>query len=81
MDVLIVCAIVVTLRLVIRFFGALATAGWGKAIVALTNPLVIHFGLHAIKTPYGGVFDVSAALMIGGYLIVEWVISGVRSRA
>ena len=61
MDVLIACAVAVTLRLGVEFFGQLAAQSWGKAVVAFTNPLVIPFGVHAIKTPYGGVFDVNAA--------------------
>jgi hypothetical protein len=81
MDILIVCAIAVTARLGVKFFGQLASQGWGKALIAMTNPLVIPFGFHAIKTPYGGVFEVSAALMIGVYLAIEWVLAGIRSRA
>ena len=81
MDVLIVCAVAVTVRLGVRFFGQLSGHGWGKAIVAYTHPLVIPFGFHAIKTPYGGVFDTSAALMIVVFLAVEWVIAGIRTRA
>jgi len=81
MNVLIVCAIAVTVRLGIRFFGQLASQEWGKAIVSWTSVLVIPFGLHSIKTPYGGVFEVSAALMIGVYLAIEWVLAGIRSRA
>jgi hypothetical protein len=81
MNVLIVCAIAVTARLGVRFFGQLASQDWGKTIIALTSPLVIPFGFHAIKTPYGGVFEVSAALMIGVYLAIEWVLAGIRSRA
>jgi hypothetical protein len=81
MDVLIVCAVAVTLRLGVRFFGQLAAQSWGKTVIAFTSPLVFPFGLHAIKTPYGGIFDVNAAVMVAVYLVVEWVLSGIRSRA
>ena len=81
MDILIVCAVAVTARLGVKFFGQLASQGWGKALIAFTNPLVFPFGFHAIKTPYGGVFEVSAALMIGVFLAIEWVLAGIRSRA
>ena len=81
MDVLIACAVAVTARLCVGFFGQLAALGWGKAILAFTKMLVIPFGFHAIKTPYGGVFDVNAAATIGVLLVAEWILSGIRSRA
>lgn len=81
MDILIACAVAVTLRLAVGFFGQLSSQSWGKAVLAFTHPLVIPFGLQSIKTPYGGVFDVNAAAMIVVFLLVEWVLSGIRSRA
>jgi hypothetical protein len=81
MDILIAVAVADTLRLAFEFFGQFASKSWGKAIVAFTNPLVASFGFHSIKTPYGGVFDVNAAVMIGLFLVLEWVLSGVRGRA
>ena len=81
MDILIVVAIALTARLCVVFFGQLAAQGWGQTIIALTNPLIIPFGVTAIKTPYGGSFEVVAALTIVVVLLVEWVLSSVRSRA
>jgi hypothetical protein len=81
MNILIVVAIALTVRLVVVFFGQLAAQGWGETVVALTNPVVIPFGVDAIKTPYGGVFEVNAALTIVALLAIEWILSGVRSRA
>jgi hypothetical protein len=80
MNILIACAVVVTLRLLVEFFGQLAHADWGKAVVAYTSVLVIPVGFHAVKTPYGGVFDITAALWICLFLVLEWVVSSVRSR-
>ena len=80
MDILIICAVAVTLRLGVRFFGQFAAQDWGKAVVAFTSALVFPFGFHSIKTPYGGVFDVSAALMVILYLVIEWVLAGIRAR-
>ncbi len=54
MDLLVVVAIVLTVRLCVVFFGQLAAQGWGQTVIALTNPLIIPFGVAAIKTPYGG---------------------------
>lgn len=81
MDILVVLAIALTVRLVVVFFGQLAAQGWGHAVVAITDRMVIPFGVSAIKTPYGGVFDVQAALTIVVLLGAEWVLSGVRARA
>lgn len=80
MDALVVVAIAETARLVVRFFGQLAAQGWGEALIALTNPVTIPFGIEAIKTPYGGIFDVDAAVTIAVLLVIEWILSIVRSR-
>jgi hypothetical protein len=63
------------------FFGQLAAQEWGKIVVALTNPLIIPFGVAAIKTPYGGSFEVNTALTVMVVLLVEWGLSGIRARA
>ena len=81
MDLLVVVAIALTARLCVVFFGQLMAQGWGKTIVTLTAPLVIPFGVAAIKTPYGGWFQVNTALTIVVVLVVEWLLSGVRARA
>jgi uncharacterized protein YggT (Ycf19 family) len=81
MNVLIIVAVLITMRLAIEFFGQLAAQEWGRAIVAVTNPLVIPFGFESIKTPYGGAFDVSAGLTILVVLVAEWILEGVRGRA
>jgi hypothetical protein len=81
MDLLVIVAVADTVRMVVRFFGAFADKSWGELIVALTSPITIGFGFEAIKTPYSGVFDVNAALTVLAVLVVEWVLSIVRSRA
>jgi uncharacterized protein YggT (Ycf19 family) len=81
MDVLIALAIALTVRMVVEFFGALSAQGWGQAIIALTDPLTLPLGMEAIKTPYGGFFDVNAAITVVLLLLLEWVLSVVRSRA
>lgn len=81
MDILVVLSVALLVRLVVLFFGQLAAQGWAEAIVALTDPLTIPFGVDAIKTPYGGVFDVDTALTICTLLLVEWLLSLGRSRA
>lgn len=81
MNLLVVCAIAETVRMVVAFFGVLAAAGWGEMVLALTNPITIGFGFEAIKTPYGGVFDVNAALTVVVILVIEWALSVVRGRS
>lgn len=81
MNVLIVVAILLTARILVEFFGQLAAQDWAQTIIALTNPLVIPFGVDGITTPYGGFLDVNAALTVVLVLAAEWLLSGVRSRA
>jgi hypothetical protein len=79
-DLFIVVAIALTARLCIVFFGQLAAQDWGKTVIALTDRLVIPFGVSAIKTPYGGRFEVTAALTIVAILLVEWLLSSIHDR-
>lgn len=81
MDILVVLAIAEVLRLVVTFFGQLASQSWAGAVIAITDPLTIPFGFEVIKTPYGGGFDVNAALTVVALLLIEWVLSVIRSRA
>jgi uncharacterized protein YggT (Ycf19 family) len=81
MNVLIIVAVLVTARIVVLFFGALSSQAWGEAIVRITDFLIIPFGVEAIKTPYGGVFDVDAAIMVAVLILVEWGLSIARNRA
>lgn len=80
MNILIVLAILVTARLIVEFFGQLSSQSWGESIIAITHPLVVAFGVDGIKTPYGGVFDVNAAIMVLVFLAAEWLFSMIRSR-
>lgn len=81
MDILVVLAIAITLRLIVAFFGVLAEQGWGEAILAITKPIVMPLGIRSISTPYGGVFDANAGVTVLLMLVAEWVLSLVRSRA
>lgn len=81
MDLFVVLAVVEAVRIVVRFFGTLAAQGWGELIITVTDRITVPFGIVAIKTPYAGVFDADAALTVGLLLLIEWVLSIVRSRA
>jgi uncharacterized membrane protein YccF (DUF307 family) len=80
MNLLIVVAVLDTIRIVVEFFGALASQTWGLAAIRVTDLAVVPFGVEAIKTPYGGAFDVDAALTVGALLLAEWVLSALRGR-
>lgn len=80
MDILVAVAIALTVRLIVVFFGQLSSQPWAEAVINFTSLLVIPFGVDAIKTPYGGYFDVNAALTIVVVLIIEWVLSVIRAR-
>lgn len=80
MDLIIVAAVAETVRMVVAFFGQLASQEWGKTIISLTDLITLPLGLDAIKTPYGGVFDVNGALTIVVFLLIEWALSSVRYR-
>ena len=80
MDILVALAILLTVRLVVVFFGQLAAQSWGKGIAELAGYVTLPLGIEALKTPYGGVFDVDAGLTIVILLAAEWLLSVVRSR-
>lgn len=80
MDLLVIVAVVVVLRVVVEFFGALASQAWGKSLLSATRVLVVPFGIERITTPYGGFFNVSASLTVLLLLGVEWAL-GVARRA
>jgi hypothetical protein len=81
MNVLFVLGMLLTGRIVIEFFGALAMTAMGRVIVEITEFLVLPLDLGGVRTPYGGVFDVDAAITVVLVLLLEWVLSVLRSRA
>ena len=81
MNILVFVAILLTIRLVVMFFGSIASMQWAESFVAITDLVVIPFGAEPIKTPYGGVFDVNAAITVVALLLAEWVLSLARSRS
>jgi len=81
MDLLVVIAVLLTARVFVEFFGAIAAKSWAQALIALTNPIVAFVpDLESVKTPYGGIFDVAAAVAVVAVLGIEWLLSFVRSR-
>jgi len=81
-NVLIVVAVLLAVRLVAVFTASFAHSGWGGAVIRVTDHLVIPFGFGAgVPTPYGGSFDLGAAITIVLILVAEWMLSGIRDRA
>ncbi|MDZ4063118.1 MAG: hypothetical protein U1E22_00450 [Coriobacteriia bacterium] len=80
MNLLVIIAVIDTGRIVVSFFGALAATSWGGALVKVTEYTVLPLGAAAIKTPYGGGFDVDAAVTVVALLLAEWLLSVARNR-
>lgn len=81
MNLLVIVAVIDTARIIVSFFGGLAATAWGGALIKVTEYTVIPAGAAAIKTPYGGGFDVDAAVTVVLLLVVEWLLSVARNRA
>ena len=80
MDVLFVVAVLLTVRVAVRYFGALSSEGWGEAVVVASDRLVLSTGIEDVRSSYSGVFDVNATISIFVILAIEWVLSVVRER-
>lgn len=80
MNVLVVVAVLLTAALVIRFFGAFAATGWGKALVRMADLVTLPAGVADLKTPYGGLFDGNIAITVAVALLAEWVLAVFRGR-
>lgn len=80
MDALILIALLLAARLIIVFFGQLASQDWGKAIVQLAGYVTIPLGLDSYHNQYGGSFDVNAGISMLIVLLAEWMLSAVRNR-
>lgn len=80
MDLLVVLAVLITVAVVVAFFGALTAQTWGEAIVKIADLVTLPLGVVAYKTPYGGVLNVDGALTVGLLLLAEWGLSVMRGR-
>jgi hypothetical protein len=82
MDVLVVLAALVCARLVIAFFGVLAASGIGSWYLTLTGALVPPIaGTWILRSPYGGVFSMDAAILVVLLLLAEWLVAMLGSRS
>lgn len=80
-DIALVVAVLLLVRLVVGFFGVTAVNPVGRWYLRLTAPLAVPVaGDWEVRTPYGGVFAVDAGILIIGALVVEWALARLRSR-
>lgn len=67
-------------RVVFQFFGALQSGGFHDALMTYTAPVVLPIPVGNPATPYGGVFDLRATLSLLVFLVVEFLLTGLRRR-
>ena len=81
MDVLLVLAVLVLVRLVVAFFGVLAVSGPGAWYLGATRALVPPIaGAWSVRSPYGGVFSIDAGIVILVLLLAEWLFAMAARR-
>jgi len=78
MDALLLIAGLLLARIVIEFFGQLASVPLANQLKHLSDIFLPSLGFSAIPTPYHGKFDVDAAAVLVGVLAVEWVVAFAR---
>jgi len=78
--IFVVVMLVLLTRLIVEFFGALHTGPFYAQLKAITRYVVLPLPVAGFKTPYGGTFDVRAALSIVIYLIAEYLLTALRRR-
>jgi hypothetical protein len=79
MDVVLVLAILLLLRLVTGFFQTLSVSQTGTWYLAVTSHLVPPVaGDWAVRSPYGGVFSVDTGIVIVFLLFTEWALAKAR---
>ncbi len=80
MDLLVVLAVLITVAVVVGFFGALSSQTWGQAIIKIADLFTLPLGVAEYKTPYGGVLNIDGVLTVGVLLLAEWGLSVMRGR-
>jgi hypothetical protein len=80
MNALFAVALVLVARILVRYFGVLASLWVSEVFVAFSDVFVIPVGLPDVHTLWGGVFDLDAAFTVGVVLVAEWGLGVWRSR-
>lgn len=80
MNVLVIIAVLLTVRLVVRYFGVLSGSAPGELLVAASRVFVLPLALTDVRSLYGGVFDLSASVTVMIVLLAEWLLSALRAR-
>jgi hypothetical protein len=75
MDLLLVVAAALFVRIIVGFFGQISIQSWAVQLSALTRVLVAPLGFHRIVSPYHGVFDVNGAVTLLVVFGAEWLVA------
>lgn len=78
MNLLLLTAAALLGRIILTFFGALASLDLARAYASFSAWLVYPFGFSRLATPYHGTFEVDAALTLLTLLGVEWALAVLR---
>jgi uncharacterized protein YggT (Ycf19 family) len=75
----VIVGIVLLVRIIYLFFGALSEAPGYGAIKSVTDPLISPLsGVTPVDTPSDGVFDIAATGVLLLVMVIEYIISGIR---
>jgi hypothetical protein len=80
MNVLVAIAIIEAIRVVVAYFGVLSGTSVGELYLRASTVLVFPLGFPAVRSLYGGTFDVNAAMTVIICLVLEWILSIWRTR-
>lgn len=78
--VVIISSIVVLARIVFVFFGQLKTLPGYQFIIDLSGVMSAPFNsVGTVKTPYSGVFDIGATVLLMILIFIEFILSGIAN--
>ena len=80
MNLLVVLAVLLTLFVIVRYFGVLAHSSAGVIFVRALRRAVPNLHVMSARSLYGGVFDGNAAATVIIVLVLEWGLSVARAR-
>ena len=72
--------VLLLVRIIYLFFGALKTAPGYEWVVSFTEPFTKPLAaIEPIKTPYDGIFDIAATGALLGVMLIEFILSGIKN--
>jgi hypothetical protein len=77
--VAVIVGVVLLVRIIYLFFGALDVAPGYRAVLSFTDPLTSPLsGVAPVDTPYDGVFDIAGTGILLLVMVMEFVVSAAR---